>query len=263
MDFQFKENYNMDDLVEIARILRSPNGCPWDKEQNHHSIRRDFIEEVYEAIEAIDTDDVELLKEELGDVLWQVVFHSQIEKENGNFTLDDVANDVCKKMIIRHPHIFGEVKADTTETVLKNWDNIKMQTKSQTTQTEALQSISKALPSLIRSDKIQKKATKSGFMIGNIQTSLSACEKALSDIKLLIENNNKNEYEKEIGNLLFSVVDISRLIGVDSEKALYNACERFIDDFAELEVLIKERNIDIKSISTDKIIDLWKEAKIK
>lgn len=263
MEFQFKEKYNIDDLVEIVKILRSPDGCPWDKEQSHSSIRRDFIEEVYEAVEAIDTGDTELLKEELGDVLLQVVFHSQIEREKENFTLDDVADGVCKKMIIRHPHVFGEVKADTTEAVIANWDNIKMQTKSQTTQTETLQSISKALPSLIRSEKIQKKADKCGFKSDNINGALCDCKSNLSNIKSAIENNNKNEYEKQIGDLLFSVVNISRLIGIDSEAALYNACERFIDNFAELEVLIRERNIDIKGISAGEINSLWQEVEKK
>ena len=150
MDFQFKDRYSFDDLVEVVRCLRLPDGCPWDKEQTHKSIRQDFIEETYEVIEAIDNDDAEGLREELGDVLLQVVFHAQIEREKGVFNIDDVANDVCQKMIVRHPHVFGEVKADTTEKVLDNWDKIKMQTKEQTTQSEAMDSIARSLPALVR-----------------------------------------------------------------------------------------------------------------
>ena len=129
MDFKEKENYNFNDLVEIVKILRSPGGCPWDREQTHKSIRANFIEETYEAIEAIDNDDTELLKEELGDVLLQVALHSEIESEKNSFTIDDVCDGICKKLIIRHPHVFGSVEADTTEQVLKNWDAIKMKTK--------------------------------------------------------------------------------------------------------------------------------------
>lgn len=160
MEFKEKDNYNVYDLVEVIRKLRSPGGCPWDIEQTHHSIRQNLIEETYEVIEAIDKEDTELLKEELGDVLLQVVFHSIIEEEQSSFNIDDVADGVCKKMIIRHPHVFSDVKADTTEQVLKNWDAIKMKTKSQNTQSEVLNGISRSLPSLMRSQKIQQKAAK-------------------------------------------------------------------------------------------------------
>ena len=263
MDFQFKEKYNIDDLVAIVKILRSPDGCPWDKEQNHHSIRRDFIEEVYEAIEAIDTNDTELLKEELGDVLLQVVFHTQIENEQKHFNLDDVADGVCKKMIIRHPHIFADVQANTTEVVLTNWENIKMQTKSQTTLTETLQSVSKALPSLIRSDKIQKKAAKSGYKKDNVEMIISNLENQVTVTKNIIQNNDKDKYEQTIGDLLFSVVNVSRLIDVDAEKALYNSCEKFILYFSKLESIVKERNIDIKNISVNELNSLWEEIRKK
>ena len=163
MNFTEKENYNFNDLVEIVKILRAPDGCPWDREQTHKSIRSNFIEETYEAVEAIDTDDLDLLKEELGDVLLQVALHAEIESEQGTFDINDVCDGICKKLIIRHPHVFGDVNADTTEQVLKNWDAIKMKTKSQKTQTQAILSVSKALPSLMRSTKIQQKAAKVGL----------------------------------------------------------------------------------------------------
>jgi tetrapyrrole methylase family protein/MazG family protein len=160
MDFIEKPNYGFDDLIEIVKILRAPGGCPWDREQTHKSIRSNFIEETYEAVEAIDTDDAELLKEELGDVLLQVALHSEIESEKSSFSIDDVCDGICKKLIIRHPHVFGDVNADTTEQVLKNWDAIKMRTKSQQTQTQAMESVSKALPSLMRSTKNSAKSRK-------------------------------------------------------------------------------------------------------
>ena len=140
-DFKFKETYGLDDLLEIMKILRSPSGCPWDMEQTHKSIKNDFIEEVYEAIEAIDLDDTALLREELGDVLLQVVFHCQIEKEKNNFEFDDICDELCKKLIVRHPHVFGELTVSDSGEVLKNWDNIKKETKGQKTYTDTLESV--------------------------------------------------------------------------------------------------------------------------
>lgn len=182
MNFTEKENYNFNDLVEIVKILRAPDGCPWDREQTHKSIRSNFIEETYEAVEAIDTDDLDLLKEELGDVLLQVALHAEIESEQGTFDINDVCDGICKKLIIRHPHVFGDVNADTTEKVLKNWDAIKMKTKSQKTQTQAILSVSKALPSLMRSTKIQQKAAKVGFDWENVN---GALDKLLKNVKSL------------------------------------------------------------------------------
>ena len=150
-----KQHYTADDLAAIIAILRDPdNGCPWDKVQTHESIRPDLIEETYEVIEAIDQNDPEMLREELGDLLLQVVFHSRIETEQGHFTLDDVCTDICNKLIIRHPHVFSTVQADTTEEVLKNWDTIKEETKHQTTRTQTLEAVAKTLPALMRAQKV-------------------------------------------------------------------------------------------------------------
>ena len=154
MDFIRKSKYDFNDLVEIMRILRSPDGCPWDRVQTHESIRQNFIEETYEAIEAIDTNDVELMREELGDGMMQVVFHALMEEENGNFDMNDVCDEVCKKLIVRHPHVFADTVADTADEVLTNWDKIKMETKSQKSQSEVLSSVSKALPALMYSQKV-------------------------------------------------------------------------------------------------------------
>ncbi|MDE6133911.1 MAG: MazG family protein, partial [Oscillospiraceae bacterium] len=146
MDFKFKERYDIGDMLEIMRILRSENGCPWDREQTHKSIRKDFLEEVYEVVEAIDLEDTALLREELGDVLLQVVFHSRIEEEKNSFDFGDVVNEVCQKLVTRHPHVFGNVAAETSEEVLKNWNNIKQETKRQETYSETLESVCTALP---------------------------------------------------------------------------------------------------------------------
>ena len=163
MEYQQKDKYTFDDLIEIVKILRAPGGCPWDRAQTHKSIRSNFIEETYEAIEAIDTGDTELLREELGDVLMQVALHCEMEREAGSFDINDVCDGVCKKLIYRHPHVFGDVTAENPEQALNSWDAAKMKSKSQTTYSDAMRSISKALPALMRSEKIQKKASKVGF----------------------------------------------------------------------------------------------------
>ena len=261
MDFEFKERYDFDDLVEAVRCLRLPDGCPWDKEQTHKSIRQDFIEETYEVIEAIDNDDVSLLREELGDVLLQVVFHAQIEREKGTFDIHDVANDICQKMIIRHPHVFGDVTADTTDKVLDNWDKIKMKTKSQTTQAESMDSIARSLPSLIRAAKMQKKAAKVGFDFECLDDAAAKVSEELNEVKAACESADENAKAEEIGDLLFSVVNVARFAGVDSEKALYDACEKFLARFTAMEKSAELKGVDLKDLSLSELDSLWNEAK--
>ncbi len=262
MEFKEKQKYNFNDLVEIVKILRSPEGCPWDREQTHKSIRSNFIEETYEAVEAIDTDDTELLKEELGDVLLQVALHSEIESEQNNFTIEDVCDGICKKLIIRHPHVFSNVEADTTEQVLKNWDAIKMQTKSQKSQTQAMLSVSKALPSLMRSAKLQQKAAKVGFDWENVDGALEKLFEECEELKQAIENNDKANQREELGDVLFSAVNVARFLDIDSEHALYDACDKFTDRFSKVESLANKRGINMKTASLTELDSLWDEVKI-
>ena len=170
--FDYKEHYKFDDLIEIMSLLRSENGCIWDREQNHKSIRNNFIEETYEAIEAIDTDNLDLLKEELGDVLLQVVFHAQIEKENNTFDIDDVTDGICKKLILRHPHVFGDTDVENTDQVLDNWNAIKQKEKKQDTAAKAMNDVARSLPALMRSQKIIKRASKAGLVSTDINSSV-------------------------------------------------------------------------------------------
>ena len=163
VDFQYKDSYGVKDLEEIVRLLRAPGGCPWDAEQTHQSIRRNFLEEAYEAVEAIDEGSPEHLKEELGDVLLQVVFHALMEQEAGRFDLDAVADGICKKLIFRHPHVFGEVSVSGTGEVLSNWEELKRKEKGQATNTDALEAVARSLPALWRAEEGQKKAKKAGF----------------------------------------------------------------------------------------------------
>lgn len=261
MDFQFKNNYNVADLIDIVEILRSPEGCPWDREQDHKSIRRDFLEETYEVIEAINKNDKELLLEELGDVLLQVVFHTQIEREQGAFELSDVADGVCKKMIERHPHVFGEVKAETSDEVLDNWDAIKKQTKKQKSQTESMLSIPREFPALMRADKVQKKAAKAGFDWDNAEGAFDKVTEELAELKTAVAKGDKDNMFEELGDLLFSVVNVSRFIGVDSEEALTASTDKFIDRFSKVEKMAGERGINMKETELEELDKLWDLAK--
>ena len=177
-----KDSFDINDLADIVVILRSGNGCPWDKVQTHKSIKKDFLEEVYEVMEAIDCDSPEMMREELGDVLLQVVFHTVIETENNNFRLDDVITDICKKLIIRHPHVFGSVEADNVETVLKNWDTIKKETKGQETYSDTLKSVPKNFPALMRAQKLSKRAARAGIEYDNAHD-ISALENAVKALE--------------------------------------------------------------------------------
>ncbi len=213
-------------------ILREPGGCPWDREQNHHTIRRNLIEETYEVVEAIDKDDMTLMQEELGDLLLQVVFHARIAEEDDEFDFDDVADGICRKLILRHPHIFGDVQADTTEQVLTNWDNIKKEEKHQKTDREVLDSVSHSLPSLIRADKVGSKVRKLGY-----DDHASDFENASSEFTKIYENMNADkpdetpeEVEAAVGKLLFTAVQIAHRLGVDPEKALGDECDRVVAD---------------------------------
>ena len=261
VDFEFKSKYNFYDLVNIMSILRSPGGCPWDIEQTHKSIRRDFLEETYEAIEAIDTDNRELLEEELGDVLLQVVFHAQIEAEKGTFDADDVCDGICKKLIVRHPHVFGDVQAETSEAVLKNWDAIKMQTKEQKSLSEVMHSVSPAMPALIRADKIQNKAKKVGFDFNSAFDALDKLSEEIQELKAAMISEDMASVQCELGDVLFSAVNVGRLLKVDSEKALSDTSERFISRFEGMEKLCAERSIDINSLSLSELDALWDEVK--
>lgn len=261
MDFVSKENYGIDDLVEIMRLLRSENGCPWDKEQTHRSIRKNLIEETYEAVEAIDREDTELLKEELGDVLLQVVFHARMEEETGNFNFNDVADGICKKLILRHPHIFSNVIADNSEQVLVNWDKIKKEEKGQQTAADTLLAVSTALPALMRAQKVQQRAARVGFDYDNREQAISDLSSELAELKEAIVAGNQEHVEEELGALIFAAVNVARFTKTDSEEALTSATEKFIRRFTKVEQLAAEKNIDMQNASLEVLNRLWAAAK--
>ena len=261
MDFQYKESYNISDLLEIMRLLRAPDGCPWDRVQTHESIRKNFIEETYEVIEAIDKADCDLMREELGDVLMQVIFHSIMEEETGRFTFDDVCDEVCKKLIIRHPHVFGTVNAETPDEVLRNWDAIKMQTKSQEKIADSVDDVAKSLPALMRAQKVQKRSAKSGMDFRDADDAAKKIPEELSELKEAIASGDKDRMSDELGDLLFSVVNIARFTGVDAEEALTKSTDKFSRRFRMVEERAAARGIDLKTAPMSLIDSLWEEVK--
>ncbi|MBR4744738.1 MAG: nucleoside triphosphate pyrophosphohydrolase [Oscillospiraceae bacterium] len=235
VDFESKSRYDVYDLERLIALLRAPGGCPWDAEQTHESLRRNMLEEAYEAAEAIDEGDPDHLKEELGDVLTQVIFHADIEREKGQFRLDDVADGVCRKLIFRHPHVFGDRKAGSADDVLELWDDVKRQEKHQDTVTDALHSVARSLPALWRAEKLQKKAGKAvaGSRL-DIWDAMDLMAERLYDLSAVLSEGN-GEAEEKLGELLFAAVLAARLTGTDPETALTKASDRFTERFAEAE----------------------------
>lgn len=220
-----REKYDFYDLCAIMEILRGEGGCPWDTEQTHESIRKNFIEETYEVIEAIDKKDMSLLREELGDVMLQVVFHTQMEKEVGTFDINDVTHDVCAKLVHRHPHIFGDVNAETSDEVLKNWEAIKNVEKSRETVYDKLNSIPSMTPALMRASKVAKKSGEykeytNAEMIDMIKSSLDNMAKAPDNID-----------EKELGEALFLMSALASKTEFDAEESLFKKTNCFIEKY--------------------------------
>lgn len=256
-----KECYNFSDLCEIMEILRGENGCPWDREQNHKSIRNNLIEECYEAVEGIDSDNDAILKEELGDVLLQVVFHAKIAQDEGKYNINDVADGVCKKLILRHPHIFSDVNVKDSEEVLKNWDAIKKEEKGQKSATDSLKGVSAALPALVRAAKISGKAAKVGFEYPNVKEAAEKVYEEYTEVMTEIGQNNNKNLTEEIGDLLFAIANLSRICGVNAEEALYIANEKFINRFEKTENLAKESGNSLENLNNLEKNSLWKRAK--
>jgi len=259
MGFLQKKSYTTGDLLSIMELLRE--SCPWDKQQTHKSIRKNLIEETYEVAWAIDTEDTALLKEELGDLLLQVVFHSQMGKECGNFDFAGVCDVLCKKLIARHPHVFGSTQADNPEQALQNWDEIKRKEKKDQTAKSAIEDVPRCLPALMRSQKVQGRAAKTGFDYTGVQMAMADLRSEVAELEGALAAFEAARLEEELGDLIFSAVNVSRFVGVDAEEALTKSCDKFIARFEKVEALARERNIDIKKANIEMLDSLWKEAK--
>ena len=262
VDWISKPAYDCQDLMDIVRILRHPGGCSWDREQTHQSIRRNFLEEAYEVAEAIDEDDPEHLKEELGDVLLQVYFHSSIEEDAGRFDLDDVADGVCKKLINRHPHVLGDVTVSSTGEIHANWEELKKKEKHQETQADAVDAVARSLPALWRAEKIKKKVAKAGFDWSDVSGALDKLSEELDELKAAALTGEGDRLE-ELGDLLLAAVSVARFLDADPEDALHRACDKFSARFRKTEELAEERGLKLDGLSDEEQRVLWRTAKEK
>lgn len=261
IDFEQKPSYDVTDLAEIVRILRAPGGCPWDREQDHKSIRRDLLEEAYEVAEAIDEESPEHLKEELGDLLLQVVMHARMEEEVGRTDLNGVADGICKKLIYRHPHVFGDVTVTGTGEVLANWDELKKKEKHQDTAADSVDAVARSLPGLWRAEKIQKKAAKVGFDWDSVDGAMDKLREETEELQTAIwEGSNVSE---ELGDLLFAAVNVARFVKVDPETAMTAACDKFARRFRAVEEAARAQGKDISSMTLAEMDALWDAVKEK
>lgn len=259
--WQEKEAYSVEDLVGIMQLLRGENGCPWDKEQTHLSIRNNLLEEAYETVDAIDRLDDTDMAEELGDLLLQIIFHCQMAKERGSYDLDKVADGICKKLIYRHPHIFSNVVASTSDEVLNNWDKLKNKEKHMQSYSDTLNAVPKAFPACLRAQKIQKRAAKAGYDFKSVADTISKIEEELAELKQALLENDISAASSELGDLLFSAVNTARFLKVDAEQCLANTTERFVRRFEKAEQLAIKQNKDLASLSETELDILWQEAK--
>jgi len=227
-----EKNYTFEDLIEIVKTLRGENGCPWDMEQTHQSIKHSIIEEGYELIETLDNEEWEDVADESGDLLLQIVFHAQIGKEKGEYDIDDVINAVCKKLIHRHPHVFGDVNVENSEEVLRNWNQIKREERSQKTVAQDMAEVSKYLPALMRAEKIQGKAQRDGYVFSE---PVLVAENISKLINIMLSNSDADVAEKYIGKMLFDIVSMSEKMGVNAETALTKHIESFIQEYSKHE----------------------------
>ena len=263
VNFQCKSRYGWEDFLEIMRLLRSPGGCPWDTEQTHQSIRREFLEETYEILDALDRDDPAAMCEELGDVLMQVVFHAQIEKELGRFTMDDVVDGIAQKMVYRHPHVFGgTMQADNSEQVLVNWEVLKRNEKGQRSTADAIEAVPHTLPALWRAEKVQKKTAKTGFDWTDPMGALEKLEEEVRELRVALESGKAADaphgIREEVGDTLFMAAKIAQMAGVDPEDALHRSCDKFDARFRLVEEAAQK---PLAEYTEEELLALWRAAK--
>ena len=259
VNFEYRAHYDLNDLIQILRILRGPGGCPWDQVQTHLSNRRNFLEEAYETAEAFDQDDPDLMCEELGDMLMQVIFNIHMEEDAGRFTLDDVTDRVSKKMIFRHPHVFGTTSADTPEEVLVHWEALKQQEKGIRTAADNLDHVARSLPALWRAEKMQKKAADAGFDWKDVHGAMDKLEEETVELRRAL--NGDGDVSEELGDLLFAAVKVGRFSGIDPEEALHNTCEKFLRRFRHVEESAGKTGQAMNELSLETLEQFWAEAK--
>ena len=251
----------LEQLLRIMARLRAPDGCPWDREQSHATLRQSVIEEAYEVAAAINSGDDANLREELGDLLLQVVFHAQMAGERGDWNFDTVASGIVEKLVRRHPHVFGSENASDSAAVLTRWEEIKRAEKGATAAASALDGVSEGLPSLMRAEKVQKKAAKVGFdwselppVVAKVREEIAEVEGALGDAE---------KVEEEVGDLLFAVVNLARKLKVDGEVALQRATDKFATRFRQVESIARERGLALEKMTLAEMDEIWDAVKAR
>lgn len=257
-----RSKYTYADLIEIMDVLRSENGCPWDKEQDHRSIRKNLIEEAYEVCDGIDRNDRDAMCEELGDLLLQVVFHAKIASDEGQFDHLDVTDGICRKLIFRHPHIFGDVKAGTSAEVLDNWEKLKVQEKQQKTYTETIEQVPACLPGLMRAQKVQHRAAKAKFDFASPEEAMAKVREETGELAECMGSDPSRAAE-EFGDLLFACVNVGRLLGLDCEEALTAATDKFARRFAGMESAATQMGKHLADMQMPEMDKLWEFIKKK
>lgn len=260
-----KDNNNKKDfadLLNIVEILRGENGCPWDKEQTHESLRKALIEEAYEVIDAIDQKDDDSMVEELGDVLLQVVFHASLGNDDEYFNISDVIQGICNKMISRHPHVFGDVNdVNNSADVLVKWDEIKKGEKGYSGLCEEMRGITKGLPATLRAHKVQQKAKKVGFDFADVNEAIEKLKEEINEVIDVYNMGKLDKIEEEVGDLFFSIVNVSRILKIDEEIALNKTTDKFIKRMSYIEKYAKEKAKDLNELTLDEMNELWEKSK--
>lgn len=256
-----KDKYTIDDLLEIVRILRGENGCPWDRVQTHESLKKSMIEEAYEAIDALDSKDDKMFANELGDVLLQVIFHSVLAEERGAFNFDAVLKEICDKLITRHTHVFGDTLAGNAEEALSSWEKNKKKEKGQKSYTEMLLDIPKGLPALMSAEKIQKKAKSSGFDWDNTDDVLEKLREEIDELSEAVKSESCENIAEEYGDVLFSMVNLGRFLHLTPETELMSANAKFVKRFAEMETLANAENRTLDELTLAEMDKLWEKIK--
>jgi len=251
------------ELVRIMEQLRAPGGCPWDREQTRESIKPYVIEEAYEVAEAIEDNNIDELRTELGDLLLQIVFHSEMAREEGLFTIEDVVRGISEKMIRRHPHVFGDTAVKDSAEVLRNWARIKAEERRDREDNSVVTGVPRAMPALLRGHRLSEKASRVGFDWESADEVLEKVREEVAELEAAVQLGNPREAEAELGDLLFALTSLGRHLGVQAEDALQRANDRFIRRFRYIEERLAERQQDIHAASPREMNDLWEEAKAR
>ena len=250
-----KNQFSIEDLLDVMSELR--NKCPWDQKQTFDTLKKLTIEETYELVDAIDKKKYEDIKDELGDLLLHIVFYSKIASENKKFNFNDVLNSLIEKLIYRHPHVYGEIKVSSIDEVKKNWERLKVKDKNK----GILSGVPNHLPSLIKAYRVQDKVASIGFDFPNVKDTIDKIKEEFEEFNSALLSQNKSEIEEEFGDILFSLINYSRHIGIDSDKSLNKSIQKFIDRFNKVEKIVKSKNLDFDSCSEEELNNFWNDVK--